>query len=613
MAIDTIKFKRGVKSKLNNLSYGEPAYISDENELYIGTENGVEKITRNKEVAELSSQLEHTENSLNLVDTTLENISNDVTMLGEQLEQKVNKHDLVVNVKDFGAKGDGVDDTIAIEKAVEYVNVNGGNLFFPIGIFVISKPITLTKSGVNVIGVTSGWGDDVTASTIKAKEGFVGEYLIGYKGEMYGKVYSRSMGMKNININCNSQHCKAIHVQNLYDGSVWENINITKVNPNYRIFESISTFDNVCQTVTMNNIFGLHSTNIEPTDPAEGFYGELWYECVFTNCKFGSRGNSAFKMVGGRCNTYINCSYMGNPSDNSVGLDLYDCGYINIINPTFESPKIALNVDGSEVSRGIKLNNPRCLFGEKVDWEVKLNNSVGCIIDLVKPQSGGAEANWKVSISENCKKTVIYTDDRIDLVDKSEDVVINESGFPLTIETSKVSDIVLPLALVGRVVKVINDGNKNQYIASINTDTIEGHRSITIYKGKQVTFSCIYDGVWTITSIEGPYNINNKLIGFSDDEIVNCDTSKQLGLSNNKNIFTNINATGYISLNLPNPVVGLNFKFIKMVDKMFDIIPSATSKIRGKNLGEEITITEMNKVITLYCFEEGVWDIVTHN
>lgn len=64
MAIDTIKFKRGVKSKLNNLSYGEPAYISDENELYIGTEDGVEKITRNKEVAELSSQLEHNMNEI---------------------------------------------------------------------------------------------------------------------------------------------------------------------------------------------------------------------------------------------------------------------------------------------------------------------------------------------------------------------------------------------------------------------------------------------------------------------------------------------------------------------------------------------------------------------
>ena len=34
MTTHTIKFKRGVKSKLNNLSYGEPAYISDEGELY---------------------------------------------------------------------------------------------------------------------------------------------------------------------------------------------------------------------------------------------------------------------------------------------------------------------------------------------------------------------------------------------------------------------------------------------------------------------------------------------------------------------------------------------------------------------------------------------------
>ena len=59
MTTHTIKFKRGIKSKLNELSYGEPAYISDENELYIGTEDGVEKITRNKEVAELNSQLEH--------------------------------------------------------------------------------------------------------------------------------------------------------------------------------------------------------------------------------------------------------------------------------------------------------------------------------------------------------------------------------------------------------------------------------------------------------------------------------------------------------------------------------------------------------------------------
>ena len=66
MAIDTIKFKRGNKNKLDKLSYGEPAYISDEGELYIGTESGVEKLTRNKEVEELSSQLEQKANEADL-------------------------------------------------------------------------------------------------------------------------------------------------------------------------------------------------------------------------------------------------------------------------------------------------------------------------------------------------------------------------------------------------------------------------------------------------------------------------------------------------------------------------------------------------------------------
>ena len=78
MAIDTIKFKRGVKSKLNNLSYGEPAYISDENELYIGTEDGVEKITRNKEVAELSSQLEHIAKHADIPTYNLGHITDDM-------------------------------------------------------------------------------------------------------------------------------------------------------------------------------------------------------------------------------------------------------------------------------------------------------------------------------------------------------------------------------------------------------------------------------------------------------------------------------------------------------------------------------------------------------
>lgn len=62
---DTIKFKRGAKAKLPSLNYGEPAFVSDEKELYIGTESGNIKLTSKSEIeelkkkdTELSSQLE---------------------------------------------------------------------------------------------------------------------------------------------------------------------------------------------------------------------------------------------------------------------------------------------------------------------------------------------------------------------------------------------------------------------------------------------------------------------------------------------------------------------------------------------------------------------------
>lgn len=128
MAIDTIKFKRGVKSKLNNLSYGEPAYISDENELYIGTENGVEKITRNKEVAELSSQLEQNMNETN-----------------EKFNVIINK----TYAEFFGVKGDGGNYTNELNNAI--LASNGGCVILPEGSFYIDN-IQNVKEGMILEG-----------------------------------------------------------------------------------------------------------------------------------------------------------------------------------------------------------------------------------------------------------------------------------------------------------------------------------------------------------------------------------------------------------------------------------------------------------------------------
>ena len=134
MATDTIKFKRGVKSKLNNLSYGEPAFISDENELYIGTESGIEKLTSNKEVKELSSQLTQNENVLSTVNNALKNISYDVTMLG--------------------VKGDGTDETEIIQNIIDSMP-EGCTLLFPANYTFRFSSINITKCiNINATGST---------------------------------------------------------------------------------------------------------------------------------------------------------------------------------------------------------------------------------------------------------------------------------------------------------------------------------------------------------------------------------------------------------------------------------------------------------------------------
>jgi hypothetical protein len=58
------------------------------------------------------------------------------------------KHNGVINVKDFGAVGDGVtDDTTAIQTAVNYFVSNEGELFFPKGDYIITGTILASFTG----------------------------------------------------------------------------------------------------------------------------------------------------------------------------------------------------------------------------------------------------------------------------------------------------------------------------------------------------------------------------------------------------------------------------------------------------------------------------------
>lgn len=68
------------------------------------------------------------------------------------LASKVSKNDLVINVKDYGATGDGsTDDTAAISSAVAALT-SGSTLYFPGGTYFVSQVLLSSKSNFKIMG-----------------------------------------------------------------------------------------------------------------------------------------------------------------------------------------------------------------------------------------------------------------------------------------------------------------------------------------------------------------------------------------------------------------------------------------------------------------------------
>jgi hypothetical protein len=86
---------------------------------------------------------------------------------------QIAKNNATINVKDFGAVGDGVtDDTAAIQAAVDFVASAGGIVWFPSGTFLHGTTITL-KSNVTLFGYGAvlKWSGGSAVQTTTASSG----------------------------------------------------------------------------------------------------------------------------------------------------------------------------------------------------------------------------------------------------------------------------------------------------------------------------------------------------------------------------------------------------------------------------------------------------------
>jgi hypothetical protein len=158
--ISRIQHRRGLEQDLPQLASAELGWSLDTRKLYIGNgtteegapEVGVTRILTEYDVADITSNVEFTSYTFvgNAAGYTAQTGPSLLAPVVRTYQQKL---DDIINVRDFGATGDGVtDDTSAINRAIQQIyksTVSPSDsrarrtIYFPGGTYVISSPVLI--------------------------------------------------------------------------------------------------------------------------------------------------------------------------------------------------------------------------------------------------------------------------------------------------------------------------------------------------------------------------------------------------------------------------------------------------------------------------------------
>ena len=128
-------------------------------------------------------------NNLPIVENIDENSTNNEVLGAKSLFDI-----LSINVKNFGAKGDGItDDTQAIQNAIYYAFENKKSVFIPGGNYLISKPLVVISNSNEVLGSFYIKGENIentkltyqNVSSISSIDGLNGKYGFVLLNETY--------------------------------------------------------------------------------------------------------------------------------------------------------------------------------------------------------------------------------------------------------------------------------------------------------------------------------------------------------------------------------------------------------------------------------------------
>lgn len=213
----------------------------------------------------------------------------------------------------YGAKGDGTtDDTQAIQSAIN----SGKHVRLLSKIYLVKQTIYIDQF-TSIVGYGAGW--NAGGTVINASGDFLGDYIFSISHENTN--YCRSVNIRDINLDCNNT-TGGIYAVHLYDASVFENINITRVGAgNYGL--NIASYGHCTQTFTGINVLCVSDTNNQRDNTKALINFERLQECTLINVKAFSNNSNAFDILGCQTLALISCAafdYTGNGKAYNIGM-----------------------------------------------------------------------------------------------------------------------------------------------------------------------------------------------------------------------------------------------------------------------------------------------------
>lgn len=374
-------------------------------------------------------------------------------------------NEVLVNVKRFGAKGDGVtNDNPALLKAVQWAIDNlPAKLYFPKGTYLYTNLGNLAKTGLTLEGESDRGVVLKCTSTTAAHSALLLDAFASGSGT---DPFIQRCNLRNITLEGNALTAKIIDAQGLARCN-WQNVVVRTAEPT----TGIGVHLRGVQLSTFTNLICSTDLDAMATKPREGLRLE---EGRRAGVSVGNSSNNLFlstyqegmpigiRILGGDQNTFVG----GSPESNTVyGLLVgVGCRYNTFIGTSFESSASTADIgDGGISTQFINIYSSKAILlqgrGAKVSGgfferiEIQAGATKNCIENVTFNHwasgaggfyDSGTATEWKNLYDEDAAKFVYPLKDRTG-------IAVGATPFQWTNTTGQYVEVILQTGVVTQI------------------------------------------------------------------------------------------------------------------------------------------------------------------